>query len=455
MRTGFEVQLAYEPALLPRQEVEEQVKKIGAMLPVKTNVFFNREKVNKTMIQYEPFTVRRRLRGIGQAIVAPNKYFDPVEIIYEGRPVCNEYYSYIKGILAVNPGAVTLKAPDRRSLVADSKSFTLRQRMNELAKEVMTIIVKDYPEHISEYKHCIKEALHPAQYAKYLSYGLDTVGLRQNHNARPGQGFCVAELGESHEDIVITEHAKPKAYDRFITYQNPHANQEIKKIKELVRKNKIFYRLESENELAKLQSKVQYHGFTVLVVDELRAEALSWLKVPHLCTDAYQIEEEYAYRNIGPRNKRERLLALLAPVEKHYSLPQHTITFGNIKCVVKTVVNGKTVNRKVTQPYGICYKQNLQTRIVLSRRQLRIRQLPASYHSELGTAKDLKALFVMMPTIAHELAHLLHDTVDNTTEHYKAIETIQHELAIIPFRSLLKEVRILWSNKPFYCSRPL
>jgi len=38
----------------------------------------------------------------------------------------------------------------------------------------------------------------------------------------------------------------------------------------------------------------------------------------------------------------------------------------------------------------------------------------------LGTVKDLKLLGRIAQTVAHELAHMLKDTVDNTTEHFNA-----------------------------------
>lgn len=425
---GFEV-IMYFSDSYNTDKIITEVKKIGAM--IKADITLNNQLITKKTISYEPFTVRRSLRDFGEAIVAPSEDYAPIEVIYEGRPVTTLYIDGLKGLLALRPGAVTLRAPDRREIVFDDKRTRLNQRLRDLSEEILRILVSDYSDQIPDFKNSIKNLLPPSQYARKISYGLlptkkekQEVRKEEYRVADIGQElFKPKELEAENRGLVTRE------YDETSSNVCEDSQEEITEIRKLVRQSKVFYRLYHEENLSDIQAEVEYYGMTVLVVDELAAEALKWMNVPHLEDANYEVYQNFTYSKVGPRTKKEeRILKLLEPIARHYGISPRVFDFADIKCVVETQIGDRVVNRDNFPVYGVCDKSGSLGKILLSRKELRIRQLDVTYGAELGTTKDLKILMNIVPTVAHEMCHLLYDSKDNTLEMAKKEKQMAREI---------------------------
>ena len=425
---GFEV-IMYFSDSYNTDKIITEVKKIGAM--IKADITLNNQLITKKTISYEPFTVRRILRDFGEAIVAPSEDYAPIEVIYEGRPVTTLYIDGLKGLLALRPGAVTLRAPDRREIVFDDKRTRLNQRLRDLSEEILRILVSDYSDQIPDFKNSIKNLLPPSQYARKISYGLlptkkekQEVRKEEYRVADIGQElFKPKELEAENRGLVTRE------YDETSSNVCEDSQEEITEIRKLVRQSKVFYRLYHEENLSDIQAEVEYYGMTVLVVDELAAEALKWMNVPHLEDANYEVYQNFTYSKVGPRTKKEeRILKLLEPIARHYGISPRVFDFADIKCVVETQIGDRVVNRDNFPVYGVCDKSGSLGKILLSRKELRIRQLDVTYGAELGTTKDLKILMNIVPTVAHEMCHLLYDSKDNTLEMAKKEKQMAREI---------------------------
>ena len=399
------------------------------------NVYLNGDLITKRTICYEPFTISKRLRDFGEIIVAPAENWEPIEVLYEGRPVTNLYIKGIKGLLALRDGAVTLRAPDRRDIVHDMKRYKLTNRLEQLAKEVLYTLVTDYPDQIPSFKHAIMEKLSPAQYARKITYGLRKK-QKQKNRLQDKTEYRVADLMPAADPEDFTQEIYDRAPIGILAGTATKKSQackdsqeEITEIRRLARRSKIFYRLHDEDEYKKLQAQVEYFGLTVLVVDELAAKALEWMGVPHLKEAGHNVYQRFRYSNVGPRTKKEeRILKLLEPVAKHYGISPRVFDFADIECIVETQIGGKVVHRKKMQVNGICIKQNGVGKILLSRKELKIRQFEITHNAKLGTAKDLKILMNVVPTVAHELCHYLYDSQDNTLEMAKQEKRVAREI---------------------------
>ncbi len=425
---GFEV-IMYFSDSYNTDKIITEVKKIGAM--IKADITLNNQLITKKTISYEPFTVRRSLRDFGEAIVAPSEDYAPIEVIYEGRPVTTLYIDGLKGLLALRPGAVTLRAPDRREIVFDDKRTRLNQRLRDLSEEILRILVSDYSDQIPDFKNSIKNLLPPSQYARKISYGLlptkkekQEVRKEEYRVADIGQElFKPKELEAENRGLVTRE------YDETSSNVCEDSQEEITEIRKLVRQSKVFYRLYHEEDLSDIQAEVEYYGMTVLVVDELAAEALKWMNVPHLEDANYEVYQNFTYSKVGPRTKKEeRILKLLEPIARHYGISPRVFDFADIKCVVETQIGDRVVNRDNFPVYGVCDKSGSLGKILLSRKELRIRQLDVTYGAQLGTTKDLKILMNIVPTVAHEMCHLLYDSKDNTLEMAKKEKQMAREI---------------------------
>jgi Zn-dependent peptidase ImmA (M78 family) len=94
-------------------------------------------------------------------------------------------------------------------------------------------------------------------------------------------------------------------------------------------------------------------------------------------------------------------------------------------------MEGKNLYRRVVRnrPWDIkIYGMTDHHSIYLDRTALGLKNYAISSGEHIGV-NELKALLNAIPTIAHELAHFLYDTTDNTVEHYKAIESLQQKIA--------------------------
>lgn len=423
---GFEVILHFLDSY-DISKIEEETKKIGSMIT--PNVYLNGRILDKRNISFEPFTIRKRLRGFGEIVAAPADH-GYLEIIYEGRPVREIYSRGLKGILALRPGSVTLRAPDRKDIIYDDKRRSLEERLNELTREIFTILIKDYREQINKFSSVIEDILPPSLYAKYLNYGLFD-NKKPNPNSTPRE-YCVANLAKEEkrtQNFTAGMNIIPTSSNSVVKREHNYNSKEIKQIRKMIKKGTIFYRLHEETKFGNIQAKAEYYGITVLVVDKLHGKALEWMGVPHLSNITHSITETYSYSRIGPITRKEnRILKLLEPIAKYYKLSPKVFDFADIACVVKTKINNRIVSRKKIYPIAVCDKKENKAKILLSRKQLNIRHYEITYDAELGTAKDLKILMNIVPTIAHELAHLLYNTKDNTLEMFKIQHKIQEEI---------------------------
>ncbi|OPL12658.1 MAG: hypothetical protein AVO34_06895 [Firmicutes bacterium ML8_F2] len=420
---GFCVELAFAPRY-SIESIQKEVTKIASM--ISQNVHLNGKLIDKRSISYNPFTVRKKLKGFGEIIAAPAERYGNIEILYEGRPIRESLFDGIKGILSLRPGAITLRAPDRRDIIYDDKRTALERRLQALAQEMLLKVIKHYPREIDRFKSSIENLLHPSQYAKHLHYGLRKSPAEKKPVSKP---VCVAELGREEEFTTTPSGGQTSTIPATSRGIPMEPNEEIKEIKQKAKKNSIFYRLHRETDLEDLQAKIEYLGLMVLVVDELQGKALEWMGVPHIRDADQVIEERHKCTRVGAvSRKEEKLLELLAPIAAHYGYAANLFSFADIETLVLTKVNSKTVKKEKISPTGVCIKNNNAGCIYLSRRGLKIRQLNISYSGGMNAVKNIKALTAILPTVAHELAHLLYNAQDNTLEIYKTQERILKEI---------------------------
>lgn len=146
---GFRVKMTYFG--VSRHDIEKEAENIARM--IKPDCYINGLLINKATISYQPFTYRKRTRQ-GEILAAPtNCYDNGIDLYYEGRPVKKYPISGIKGIMALNPNAVTLRVPDRRDIVEDEKCHVLHIKMKELQRETLLHLVKHYPELVEKYRY--------------------------------------------------------------------------------------------------------------------------------------------------------------------------------------------------------------------------------------------------------------------------------------------------------------
>src|SRR5699024_4096563 len=112
------------------------------------------------------------------------------------------------------------------------------------------------------------------------------------------------------------------------------------------------------------------------------------------------------------------------------NLPLNTFVIGNIEVNSKLEYNGKILfseRSKNTKDSIKVYAVEDNGLIILDRTALNLSRFKLSKEGPFGI-NDLKCIFSIINTIAHELAHLLYGTKDNTINHYKTETVIQKEI---------------------------
>ncbi|MCD5401038.1 hypothetical protein LR013_00360, partial [candidate division NPL-UPA2 bacterium] len=408
-------------------DLEEEIRATGSRVPVE--VFLNHLKIEKEKVVLKPFSMERNIRGIGRVVLAPSNNQPEVELYYEGRFVTNQYAHGLTGKVFLKAGALTLKAPDRRAIVDDQKNYYFEKVvLQRLKKEVYKTLLRDHTEKIQEFSYEIGRILEPKDFMKHIFLGLERKNLAgKSQKLSKEISIAAATLNVVENEEVTT----PVVSNGTVTVPaRAVETDEIKEIKKLVKKGRIFYYRDYESDVSEQAALLRYYGATVLMADELQEKVLRYLNVPAIQESRKYISKSMIYNRVGAINKKEeRILSFLAPIIKHFDLPGDIFKFADITSeIVFKNKEGHVIGKKKSSVLGLVIEENYAAVILLSRKELGLRRYPIPYGAKSLTAKDMKLLIRIIPVIAHELAHLIYNEVDNTLEIYKRQETLENKI---------------------------
>ena len=140
--------------------------------------------------------------------------------------------------------------------------------------------------------------------------------------------------------------------------------------------------------------------------------------------------ETYDTKNIGLKNKKEEaFVKLLMPVCKKYGLHMNIFSIANLSCKTELKINDKVIYRKNEKnSKKIIYTKAIRSgeNILFDRNYLNLSRF--SIKAGVFGSNEISLLMFVLKTVAHELAHYLYNTVDNTLYHYQKEDEIYNEL---------------------------
>ena len=237
------------------------------------------------------------------------------------------------------------------------------------------------------------------------------------------------------ENYTVENHDRTHQEDRRITsIQVSNHNETSKSFKKEIRaKNKIVWVLREDVDFYQDEiNKAEYVGIKVVKLDNiLYANIFKKYNKMHISEFKDSFKEIFKFKNICLKNAKEvRLIQNLMPVCKKYNLPSNTFCVGDLEIQRSVDYNGKTLYKDTTKNK----KDNIQVYavednglIILDRTALNLSRFKLSKDGPFGI-NDLKCILAIINTVAHELAHLLYDTQDNTVTHYQMENKIQEEI---------------------------
>lgn len=187
-------------------------------------------------------------------------------------------------------------------------------------------------------------------------------------------------------------------------------------------------------EFEDLKAKAEYYNIKILVAkNTLYRNVYKKYHIPHITELKYGIKRTFIKQNVCLKTaKEESFMRILVSICNYFKLPIDTFYIADLSELIEVCLNSKIVDREVLENkrnkivvYGMCQDD----KIYLDRKALGLNRFNLSGSNEKMGINEIKAVFVNLNTIAHELAHLLYKTEDNTAEHFSKTEELEREIA--------------------------
>lgn len=405
-----------------------------------------------------------------------------IKLFYDQRYVCYLYgIEYISGVISCKKDKLTLREPDRSDYVVDGKLDTFLKAVEKEAKKMYIEFLKsnDSDELLEKFSEGINKYLKVSEYEKYVFLGSD-FAFDDMLNEDEDKDKCnESEIALSNEEILDTETIEESNYfdtpdnnefenkdmdntddteekkelnrddfkrEDFKVTQNPisyidkkeigsfnnineSGNSNFKQLKQIQNMAWVYEKevnsYSDEISLAKYSNLKVYKIKNILQEEVMRKHGKLHISELREC-----LIEEYDTRNIGIKNKKEEnFIKLLIPICKKYNIPTNTFSIANLSSTTKLNINNKIVYKRKQKntkdkiyTYAICTGSN----ILLDRNYLKLSKFSIS-SGRIGVS-ELSLIMFISKTIAHELAHYLYGTIDNTINHYQLENKIHEEI---------------------------
>ena len=373
-----------------------------------------------------------------------------IDIYYEGRYVCKQYSNgNISGVIKLKKGALTLKEPDRKSIIFDYKYTRFKKKLREIYKAVYKqyipcmsneevnrldiyitdlLSVKEFSKYLSLDKdNFVEDTIKPSKYDNEIAVELDNnINSIDEDDVTSDDKECLTTIVPivNKDKVTVSEEIGSNSCQ---TYREESIIKQLKRIR-----RKVWVSSDEFSKYSECISLAQYYNFTVLKANNYLYKTLfREERIPHIS----QINDLYRKRNIITdiklKNNKERvMLELLEPVRKYYNLPQGTFRIANLSLSIEFTDGVRTVDKSVKRNL----KNNIEVAaacgknfIYFDRKYINQFKFKFSKTNKIGL-HEIRFIMFILPTLSHELAHLLYNTTDNTLEHYKYESKINEEL---------------------------
>ena len=452
--TGFYVELTSEWFKENKYEIMDYIQNVGKFLSL--NIIVNGNKID----QIDLITNFKNSTSDVYYMEFHNSLFDGIisvsdcsygqlKLYYEDRYVTELYFPYLGGLIIPKYNKITLREPDRESYQRDYKWYKIKEKIEECAKTL-------YKEYIRLYgvkENCCIEGignyLETKDFQKYLKLSFLEDDFNEDilmFDDEVQEEYCTNEEENSYIDEsfnentsniilkpVIKENFKEEnqvicnysTCNSFYEADNTLVLNDFQKKKNLLKKS-IWVRAKETEEYKNMIAKARYCGIPVIVTDNvLQERVLQEKNIAHISILDDVLKEIIIKNNVELKNANEiAFIEFLEPICKYFHLEYDTFRIANLETIREFSHNDEIVMRtkeKNTKnnivTYGLCDGRH----IYLDRNALKLSKFKIKNCSK---ATKYALLLKVSRTIAHELAHYLYNTTDNTVLHYKKEQLI-------------------------------
>lgn len=481
---GFEVELVGETIANHQHSLLEHIEKAAAVIPGISFYLNGKNIAKKDLFDVEhnsPYFYRFN-NSMYEGLLFLTDTHSPdskIEVYHEYRYVTNIYVQGLSGVILLKKDAVNLRTPDRKGIVYDEKRKELQNQIHEDFKYLIKLLLKDGDEkYINDFSQIIDEFFDVEEYMRYLFIDPDEISnqyeTRKKAATKKTKLFNAEASGEDSEieskeeseedlrevDVALDDEEQENDLNCVYNHQSEHhesnwdTERDTKRIEEdqsftayigvdsdrNLQKNRVtinnikkkanvaWVEKEHVETYRNLITEYEYYGiYTFVSPNILYDKALRYIGIPHISLlEEKGLRKEYKVTKIGARSKKEeRALEILGMIEEYYSLGE-TFKISNIEAKMIIELRGTRIYQEEFQVKGYTKGNEIH----LNRKHLKLGKLSSA---NLGNKKlgvhDVKFVLSNISTIAHELAHLLFGTKDNTVRHYENQITLQDDIA--------------------------
>jgi hypothetical protein len=395
-----------------------------------------------------------------------NNSWDDVQVYYENRYVCAIWKSGLCGNIMLKPGAVNLKAPDRREIIYDAKRTALMEKLQECGK----VLYQGFLEHdsdkaLTEYAEKVEAFLSVDEYIPFLEMdvaGLDfakmmeekhkphtdeqlleAAGLDTPHQEHFGgssrtvggsklkiDGGDAAEIGTAEPRFEKSRKESEKLTKAKTKKRQKNYGKFIEKLNKMKAQFKVVWATLNEIDTYEPQLKeLKGYGFTVLTAkSKLYESAFRHLDILHFQEVESNVQIKYSFNNIGAADGKEsRVLWLLERIEEILKTP-NLFRICDIECQVEHFRN----NQLVATETRVCrYRYDKASdRIYIDRKHL---ELPSYRVEKWNDGKinlnDLRLMLKNLEFIAQEVTKFKKKSHEVAEGFWESKDAVLRELA--------------------------
>jgi len=424
---GFEVELIGERLMEETYTLRNEARKLGQYVSG-LDVTVNGAKIEKESIikaEINPKYDMKVDNEIYEAVLTVADSWPFVDLFYESRPMKDRFVSGVRGKVHFKKGAVTPRAPDRKDLVDDKKERRFEEQLRSDAKRLYHQFVEIAEDSdLDQYGDAITEYLEVQEYLDKLKVDgtLFNLPKKEKEEEDTPRGDEDVKQVKALRDEVIEVVRKLGGDDQeFFTETDDPKDRKKVKLTEWLEKQKsvVWVRGSEMEEYRDSLKQAEYLGFVPIIAkNRLYEQAFEYLDIPHVSDFEENAELKSEVENMGPISKKEEIVyrKIFDKIEKYYGLPEGTIQMANLTVRVEYRKGDAVRESKKKSARGLYRSED--KKVYVDRQENSLARYRFADNEWVGV-QEYRFLLKVGPTLAHELAHLMFGTLDNTLEHYE------------------------------------
>ena len=360
---------------------------------------------------------------------------DEYKVYAQERFVKDNYVPGVAGTVLIKDGMVDLRSPDRKDIIRNGKAQKFTDAMNKEIKEMFKGVLQNGgDEDIDKYADLIDRYVPVEEYKPLIKfvYSTDVSNFKEilekvKDKVDAGESVDFNEIAqeleqekqEVIEEMELRNEPRPEVPSTLEQDEETQVVERVKTGSELREEKITFFVKKSEIDLfVDKLSLAEYHQIPVIIVrNRLEERVLERLEnFLHIKELKERVELSAQLKKVGAVDEiEERALWLFGVISKGLGFDRNIFRIGDMTVYKEIKIGGEEIVKEAEPALAVARGSE----IYIDRGCLKKNRLVASNSKNILNS-DRAFIATNMEVIAHELAHVMYNTVDNTKEHSDA-----------------------------------